>query len=231
MRHEVKYYFPVMSAQIIKSKLREILPIDANSNDDGSYQISSIYIDSIDRAEICEKLSGENRRVKFRYRSYNEEWENGRLEAKTRIGAFILKEKLSREIVLPDLATPFSFALSRNINQTSQAIPPVFLKLFAGRFKWGVVVSYKRTAFIGQFNNIRITVDENLKARKNISQTLESGMPLNLDGKVIVEIKYDNFFPDYLSRIFNTIPGGTREAISKYSIANKYLKFNSWEDN
>ena len=59
------------------------------------------------------------------------------------------------------------------------------------------------------------TIDENLKARKNISQPLGSGLPINLEGKVIVEIKYDNFFPDYLSEIFKTIPGGTREAISK----------------
>ena len=46
----------------------------------------------------------------------------------------------------------------------------------------------------------------------------------------VLEIKYDNFLPDYIRSILQ-ISSSQRFAISKFVICKKFTKNNDWEDN
>ena len=99
-------------------------------------------------------------------------------------------------------------------------------------FKPIVIVDYFREAYISDINNIRITFDKELRTGLNLTDIFNKGPTVDVmeEPKMILEIKYDHFLPDYLRQMLQ-ISSSQRYAISKYVICRKYTKQNNWEDN
>ena len=80
------------------------------------------------------------------------------------------------------------------------------------------IVEYERTAFVDYRGNVRITFDRNIRGSTDISGFLEPqipAVPLLPTNKHVLEVKYDEFLPEYIEQ---TICLGSlqRTAFSKY---------------
>lgn len=100
-------------------------------------------------------------------------------------------------------------------------------------YKPKVIVEYKRVAFVLPVSNIRITFDQDLRSNINhldLFSTVNELMPVIIEGKQILEIKFDDFFPGYLKNVLSAV-SSERMAISKYTLARRFHKVHKWEDN
>jgi len=83
------------------------------------------------------------------------------------------------------------------------------------------------------FFNLRITFDKNLHSNNTdfdlFSDNLHT-IPVILEGKQILEIKYERVLPEYIQRALQ-LDGFERMAISKYTLGRRFYKFKQWEDN
>ena len=112
----------------------------------------------------------------------------------------------------------------------------MFIEFYADlinkQFKPKVIVDYRREAYVSRLSNIRITFDKNLRTGLNSTDLFNKKQPtMNAidEDLMILEIKYDNFLPNYIKNILQ-LPSSQRSAISKYVISTKFTKANKWED-
>ena len=88
-------------------------------------------------------------------------------------------------------------------------------------FRPAVVVDYFREAFVLDYNRIRITLDTELRRSREThgfgSPDLTS-VPVLKKDSVILEIKYNRFFPRWMSQLIQ-MSRFERTAISKYCLA------------
>ena len=81
-------------------------------------------------------------------------------------------------------------------------------------------MDYSRQAYVWDFNNLRIVFDRFLKSSTlQLDLFNEDSFPTSKikKGIVIMEIKYNNFMPDFIKNILQ-ISVFARSAISKYAI-------------
>ena len=114
---------------------------------------------------------------------------------------------------------------------------PVFNEIYRTfqlkRYTPRVIVEYQRIAFTFPVSNIRITVDKNLRtnlSHLNLFSSARASAPVILEGKQILEVKYDQFIPGHLKNVLS-MARAERMAISKYTLARRFSKLHKWEDN
>ena len=69
------------------------------------------------------------------------------------------------------------------------------------------IIEYNRTALIEPLGNVRITFDQNVCGTGEINTFFEDvipAIPILPEGQHILEIKYDEFLPDYIRKMVNT---------------------------
>jgi len=229
-RHELKYYINFFEYHSLAMRLSAILKHDPHAGDNGDYHIRSLYFDDFGSNALSDKQAGVLTRKKYRIRIYNISAAIIRLERKERVGQFI--RKYSAPLLLDEynqlLQGEFDFLLDKE-----EDLCQFFYKdIRCHGMKSSVIVDYVREAYISDVNNIRITFDKNLRTgltstdlfNKNLVTVSAIDEPL-----MILEIKYDNFLPDYIKNILQ-LNSQQRYAISKYVICKKMIKLNSWED-
>lgn len=219
-RFELKYIIPIAEAEMFLDGISDYLELDPNSNERGEYNISSLYYDSPDFHFFWEKLEGLRFRRKLRIRRYlDSKDEVGMMEIKQRVDRTVQK----RRIALP-LATIFSLIpppegenrfLSTDDNKavdqielektSSDAVVSESLSLVAGyNLQPKTLVNYTRKAYQAIYDNdLRITVDTNLKCRihaldwKEVSEE-ENDQILPAD-EAVIEIKFNESVPYWLT--------------------------------
>jgi len=207
-----------------------VLKHDKYADEDGNYHIRSLYFDDIKNEALFEKQSGTLKRNKYRIRIYNLNDDVIKLESKERIGQFI--HKTSQTIS----KTEYDFLVNGEFEKLDRSKPLVNTFLIdseINRLKPKVIVDYVREAYMSPINNIRITFDKFLKTGLYKTDIFDKNVPtidVVEEPKMILEIKYDNFLPDFIKNILQ-IESAQRYAISKYVICRKFTKENSWEDN
>ena len=81
-----------------------------------------------------------------------------------------------------------------------------------------VVIEYERTAFTYPLGNVRVTLDRNISYSKDIGDFLEDRMnltPIQSKGQHVLEVKYDEFIPDYIAQVLE-LGNLNRTAFSKF---------------
>ena len=66
-----------------------------------------------------------------------------------------------------------------------------------------VIVEYEREPFLCPIGNVRITFDRNISATSSVQDFLKPQIhtrPLMASGTHLLEVKYDELFPDYIYR-------------------------------
>jgi len=230
-RHEFKYYINYFEYEILRNRLKVILKKDKFSNKNGDYHIRSLYFDDIHNSALFEKQSGVLKRKKYRIRIYNLKDNVIKLEKKSRIGSFIHKDST------PLTRQDYEMIINQDINFLKESNDKLFHEFYfdiiSSRYKPQVIVDYIREAFVWNVGNVRITFDKYLKTGLYETDIFNKDIPtidVLEEPKMILEIKFDNFLPDFIRHVLQ-INSNDRYAISKYVICRKFTKLNSWEDN
>ena len=230
-RHEFKYYINYFEYELLRRRLKAVLQSDKYSNEKGEYHIRSLYFDDLKNTALFEKQAGILSRKKYRIRIYNIEDNVIKLEKKSRIGQFIHKESatLSREEYDKVILGDFKFLKEKK----NRLLNEFYIDMSINRYTPEVIVDYIREAYIHSLNNIRITFDKSLKTALYETNIFDKNIPtidVIEEPKMILEIKYDHYLPDFIRNLLQ-VSSSQRYAISKFVICRKFTKINSWEDN
>lgn len=223
MRHELKYILTPIQYELLRNKLKWVLEPDANASNEGEYFIRSIYFDSPDRVALKEKLSGINRRKKYRIRFYNGDTSFCRLECKEKTGSRIQKQScaLTRKQVnwllqIEEKENPDSQMDSIVKVTEPELFQQMNLLIKSEGYEPVVTVDYVREAYVLPLSDLRITFDKQL-AWGPVKGCLEQERYLsNIYGDyVILEVKYNEYLPEHISAILSSV-GPVQTAASKY---------------
>ena len=212
------------------NRLKYALRADRHSIPHRGYSIRSLYFDSFDDECLSEKLAGIQFRKKYRLRSYDPEAETVKFEIKSKANNQIFKETASigRESVYEIIAGNYEEMLKYD----NPVLNKIYVAFKKKMFKPKVMVEYERDAFIFHHFNLRITIDNNLRSNNTcfdlFSRDFHS-LPVVLEGKDILEIKYNRVLPDFIRNIIQ-LDSLERSAISKYALSRRFLKTSYWED-
>lgn len=231
-RTELKYYISNLEYHALRNRLKALLAQDPhNPKEGGGYLIRSLYFDSHNDKALFEKQSGTFKRAKYRMRIYDPNTNSVKFEIKNKHNNQVFKETatITKESAMKIIDGDYEEFLNYN----NPILNKAYIKFSQNLYRPKVVVDYKREAYIYDFFNLRITFDLNL-ASNNTNFDIFSNhlhtIPVILEQKQILEIKYDRILPDYIREILQ-LDSFERMAISKYALARRFFKINKWEDN
>ena len=217
-RHEYKYLISREAAELLRRRLPHFMKRDPHAGPAGQYTIRSLYFDDLRFGAFAEKVSGIDNRTKYRIRSYDYDPSLFKLERKEKKG--MLTRKTGQTISLADVRilekdpsqkcpdSPKGLAEELRLCCQSRGMRPV------------VLVDYDRTPFVCASGNTRITLDENLRTLPycaDIFGSTHAMIPVLEPDQVILEVKFDDFLPGYLSDVLGDIPK-IPMAISKFAL-------------
>jgi len=230
-RHEFKYFINYFEYEILRRKLKIVLKNDKFADENGDYHIRSLYFDDVNNNALYEKQSGILTRKKYRIRIYNLKDDVIKLEKKERRGQFI--HKTSYSITKGEYQKIINNDIEFMRDSNNPLLTEFYFDIIAFKYKPNVIVDYIREAYILDINNIRITFDKFLQTGLNNVNIFDKNIAVVdviEEPKMILEVKYDHFLPDYLRNLLQ-ISSSQRWAISKFVMCKKFTKLNSWEDN
>ncbi len=211
-RHELKYHITETQAAAIAEFVKPFVQLDryCKLQPSRDYPIVSLYLDS-GALQLCrESLTGHKNRFKLRIRSYTDEPEYPRFfEIKRRMNTIIVKSRArvmdsDVEKLLAGLPLP-----PQNYTANMDTINQFQLYVSNIRAKPVVLVRYMRQAYEGDDQNrVRVTFDRELAYNTtNLAQVRLGGRgwqrnPFTMGG-VILEIKFTDRYPAWLSRLVN----------------------------
>lgn len=229
-RHELKFMINRHQYYVIRQRLKGLAGHDEHAGQSGEYHIRSLYFDDIDNSALHDKLGGLRDRRKYRIRIYNNRDNLIHFEKKIKTGDYIakVKERLTREM--------YDELLAGNIEVLNVPDKPLFLELYHEMkhrlLQPRVIVDYVREPFVCHNGNVRITFDKELRSGMNVVDIFDKDLqavPVIDDNLIILEVKYDEYIPEYL-RAALQLEGLRQQSASKYVICRKYTKTNAWED-
>lgn len=214
-RVENKYLISDLDIRVLQERLRIVMPNDIHQTGN-CYEIRSIYFDDLWDNCMDENDAGVDNRRKYRIRTYGPPPSPVKLEIKEKQNGFTKKS------ACPLTQDELSMLLSGNGTATFGHRQPLNQLLLQIRLKGmhpKVIIAYERTAFVHPSGNVRITFDQNIAASTDLSafqrEHLEGCIPILPAGMHILEVKYDEFLPDYIARQLDL--GKLRQtAFSKY---------------
>ena len=222
-RHEYKYLISRADAELLKRRLPYIMERDPHAGPTGQYTIRSLYFDDFSGTAYYDKVDGVNYRAKYRIRFYNYDPSILKLEKKEKLGN--LTRKTAQSITKND-ARALEFALTGGCPDTREGLVEELRLQFVSRgLRPRVLVDYDRTPFICRDGNTRITLDENVRTRPYIAHLFASPramVPAMDADQVILEVKFDDFIPQYLLDALADIPR-VNMAISKFAMCMNYI--------
>lgn len=216
LRHEFKYYINTFVYYELRERFRQILQADANMKDEEGYLISSIYFDDFNHSAVEDKINGTPYREKYRIRLYNHDDTLIRIECKVKFNEFISKQWacISREEYDRIINGDYEFLISR----PEEVCRRLYLEYRTKMMRPVTVVEYMREAYVHPLGNVRVTFDKNLSASIGASDIFDAGyetMQVPMDNMMIMEVKYDDYIPDYIKKTFPT-DHMIKSSISKY---------------
>ena len=230
-RNELKYYISNIEYHALVARLVHVLKADSHSIPGRGYFIRSLYFDSYDDECLFEKQSGFMLRQKYRMRIYDLKSEWVKFEIKNKWNNQIFKEtaSVSKESARRIIQGEYEELLTYD----NPVLNKMYWKFTEKHYRPKVIIDYKRDAFMLDFFNLRITFDKNLQSNNTdfdiFSDNLHT-LPVILEGKQILEIKYEHVIPEYIHRTLQ-LDSFERMAISKYTLGRRFFKISQWEDN
>ena len=223
-RHELKYQVTDAEIQMLKNRITHLLPLDSHVAKTGSYVIRSLYFDDYYDRCMKENENGTDPREKFRIRIYNGSAEKISLECKrkergkTHKTSCPLTEEQTRMLmagqVIPDIGNQPPLLRRLSLEMMTRRLRPV------------VIVEYERIPYVYKNGNVRITLDTNIRSSSAVQTFLDphiTGRPVLPAGQQLLEVKYDEYLPDFIYRSL-MLPNLRQTAFSKYYICRKYTR-------
>ena len=219
MRHELKYILTPIQYELLRNQLKWVLQPDEHASDKGDYFIRSIYFDSPDRIALKEKLSGINKRKKYRIRFYNGNAEFCRLECKEKTGSRIQKTScaLTKQQAYNLLGAGDKADAEQTVPEDAATLLKEMQVLISSEgYRPVVTVDYVREAYVLPLSDLRITFDKELAwGPVSNCMTRERYLPNVHGNHVILEVKYNEYLPAHISAILSSM-ALVQTAASKY---------------
>lgn len=211
-RVENKYLITEDKIAYLKTLLEGFASYDSNMDGD-SYLIRSIYFDDLYNSCLLDNEGGNDHRSKFRIRTYNNDSSYINLERKSKRNRYTAKETIPlstyevSEICFSDRIGAFPSSSYKRLSDS-----PLLTRFYAELSLRGLspvnIIEYERTAFVEPVGNVRITFDMNIGYTNEITSFFESSLgctPILPLGYHILEVKYDELLPDYLTDILRKV--------------------------
>lgn len=222
-RNEYKYICSVADLKIIEHRLRPIMKYDSHQKGN-SYRIRSLYFDDYYETAYTENEIGIDNRKKFRIRVYDNPKEMIRLEVKYKNRGKTHKDscQISQELCEKILS-------GKRIDFDKNAPKPLkllYIEMSMYNMKPRIIIEYERTAFTYPLGNVRVTLDRNISYSKDIKDFLEDRInliPIQDKGQHVLEVKYDEFIPDYIAQVLE-LGNLERTAFSKFYLGDLLSK-------
>ena len=230
-KRELKYYINTFDYYSLNSRLKAFLSNDPNADKNGEYSIRSLYFDDVNNSGLCEKLGGVKSRSKYRIRIYNRSDNLIKLEKKIKVDDMTRKdvELISRDDYEKIVGGNVSFLKSSG----DELLVEFYQKYLNVLLRPRVIVDYVRDAYVVRGGHVRITFDKHLRTGLSSTDLFGNNVPFVRvleAGYMILEIKYDDFLPDYIRNSVQ-LCDRNRFSISKYALCRNYSKANIWEEN
>lgn len=221
-RHELKYLVSAAQTEILKARISGMLSPDLHAGITGRYNISSLYFDDYDNRCFYENENGTDPREKFRIRIYNHEAGHIALELKRKERGKVLKSSV---LLTPEQAQHLvSGQLPPEIPEESALLRKLTTQMRTHLLHPTIIVEYDRYPFVYKNGNVRITFDTNVSSAVQTDDFLRGGYPkrpLMPTGLQLMEVKFDQYLPDFIYRALN-LDSLQQTAYSKYYLCRKY---------
>lgn len=221
MRHELKHTISRSDDLLLASRLRRLFEHDEHADAHGVYRVRSLYFDDPADRAYCQKISGVDRREKFRIRCYSRDFSFIRLEKKYKINGLCAKksarlsEEETRRIIEGDIGVL--------LEEENPLKTEFYSKLRGNLLRPKTVVEYEREAFRYPPGNVRITLDRDLRTGLGSTDFLNPNLLLipATPYHGVLEVKYDDFLPDIVRRAVQ-LENRRASAFSKYAVCRRY---------
>ena len=217
-RVEQKYIITEDKIAYLKYKLEQVMEYDPYARD-GMYTIRSLYFDDLYDSYLEANEAGDDFREKYRIRTYQNDTEKIHLEIKGKESGYTRKEK--ERITLEEcrqLIERKGFCLKEGDGIVKRKLYALMLLKHMQPVR---IVEYDRIPLVEPKGNVRITFDKNITGTSEITSFFEKripAIPVLPSGQHILEVKYDEFLPDYIKQILNEVHL-TKTAFSKFYYA------------
>ena len=222
-RHELKYEISYPEYLAMRKRLRLIMKPDPHTDENGRYQIRSIYFDNADDKALKEKIDGINRREKFRIRYYNDDLTFITLEKKMKIDNLCLKYDAS--VTEEECRKILSGDLTFMKEHKEELVRELYAKMMFQRLKPRVLVSYVREPYIYPPGNVRITFDSQIRTSLYTNNFLTGSVfdisATDTPQDMLLEVKYDAFLPEIIQDLIQ-MKDTRQQAFSKYGACRRY---------
>ncbi len=221
-RHELKYIISGAEQQLLKNRINHLLQLDSHTDVSGIYNIRSLYFDDYYNRCMRENEDGTDPREKFRIRIYNHSSERIQLECKRKERGKTFKT--SCPLTVEQTKTLMKGIPLPNIAEQPPLLQKFTYEMLRHRLRPAVIVEYERIPYVYKNGNVRITLDTNISSSKAIDKFLDASIPkrpILPVGQSILEVKYDEYLPDFIYRNLQ-LNSLTQTAFSKYYLCRKY---------
>lgn len=202
MEYRVENKYLVSDADILVLSARLECVMERDIHQSGScYPIRSLYFDDMNNSCMQENDAGVDNRKKYRIRTYDPCSGVIRLEIKEKVRGLTKKHSCSISKAeydqIVDGTMPF-------IRDGRNQINELMLRRKCSAMEPKAIISYERTAFVHPSGNVRITFDRNILAGFSLGGFFEDRLPDMIPvlpaGMHILEVKYDEFLPDFIAK-------------------------------
>lgn len=216
-RQELKYTLTEADSRMTSSRLSAFMQRDSHARGRKEYFIRSLYFDNLYDKTLREKLSGVAIRDKFRIRYYDFDPAFIRLEKKSKRDS--LGHKYQCRLIREEVERIIQNDWDWMAEDERPLVRELYLKMKLELFRPSVIVDYRREPFAYAPGNVRITFDRDIRSCKDIRAFFRQDaptVPVLSEGKCIMEVKYDDFLPDVVSRTVLTTKN-REQAYSKFA--------------
>lgn len=222
-RRELKYPIGEMDYYKVNELFKEVLTPDPNNKSYG-YRIRSLYFDSLNNDDYYAKVNGEEIRKKIRLRIYDTKTEEVKLEIKRKMNVSQRKETttISREDAIALINKDYSVLLNYE-NDTAKSAYNI---MTIGQYRPVVLVDYNRRAYIHNENNIRVTLDSDIKSNEFDFDMFNEDIlmtPIVDYYNAVLEVKFDGELFCWISQALAGLDT-TNRSLSKYCSSRQFFE-------
>ncbi len=216
-RKEMKYTITEGESILTARRLASFMQRDRHTGSTNEYLIRSLYFDNLYDKVLKEKLSGTAIRDKFRIRYYDFDTNFIRLEKKSK--RYSVGHKFQCRLTAEEVEKILDGDIAWMETDERALVRELYLKMRLELYRPSVIVDYCREPFTYAPGNVRITFDRKISSCKDVKQFFRKDAPTVSvlgDGRCIMEVKYDDFLPDVVSRTLLTAKN-REQAFSKFA--------------
>jgi hypothetical protein len=167
---------------------------------------------------------GISNRFKYRVRFYNFDLNHINLEKKIKRSNLTYKQKV--KLNFEQYQRIMTGDVSELMREKQNPLLSEFCMMSQTRaFVPKAIVQYERIAFVEMTSNTRITLDTNIVASHDFTHADSENkfvFPVLTNNMHVLEVKYDDFLPEYIRRIVQ-MDGLNQNTLSKYCSARHTL--------